>query len=76
MSYLLFEQQLAPGLKTQRWEVLAKRDRTVLGVIKWFGAWREYTFFPSYGTTFNVGCLREIAERCGNLTREHRQRKE
>ena len=49
------------GRKTDRWGIASKRgDR--LGVVSWFTRWRQYTFNPSAGTTFNAGCLKNMAE--------------
>ena len=31
-----------------------------LGIIKWYGAWRQYAFFPEYGTLFNTERLNDI----------------
>jgi hypothetical protein len=33
-----------------------------LGIIKWFGRWRQYCFFPEPQTVFSEGCLQEISE--------------
>ena len=62
------------GRKTEVWQVRATRSHALLGTVRWFGRWRQYTFFPEPGTTFNPGCLKEIAEHCAVLTRRHRDR--
>lgn len=31
-----------------------------LGEIKWYGAWRQYAFFPSTYSVFNRDCLYDI----------------
>lgn len=49
------------GMKTKRWWVYGNRGG-LLGEIRWFGRWRQYTFFPCGGTTFSVGCMEELAE--------------
>ena len=46
----------------------------VLGTIGWFGRWRCYSFDPWPGTTFEKTCLRDIADFCERLTREHNER--
>ncbi len=46
-----------------------------LGQIRWFGRWRKYCFFPNTGTIYEETCLREIAEFCVTVTKEHRQKK-
>ena len=37
-----------------------------LGVIKWFGRWRQYAFFPHPQTIFNPECMTDI---CGEIQR-------
>lgn len=74
-TYLVFEERpVEPGRKTGVWYVRATRDLSVLGVIAWFGRWRQYTFSPGFETTFNPECLRAIADKCAELTAEHRSR--
>ena len=49
--------------KTGRYDVMAKRyPGMCLGEIRWFGRWRQYTFFPYPDSVFNNECLRDIAE--------------
>ena len=47
--------------RTHHWTVHSTKHDVVLGSIKWFGAWRQYAFFPKPETTFNIDCLRDIA---------------
>lgn len=48
------------GRLTKKWEV---RDRHggVLGHVQWYGAWRQYAFFPFGDPVFNKGCLDALA---------------
>jgi hypothetical protein len=75
-QYLAFtlDERESRGKKTEVWRVRATRDCALLGTIKWFGRWRQYTFFPADGTTFNPECLRAIADYCRMLTTRHRAR--
>ena len=63
---------MKPGHKTQWIAVYSKSSKFALGFIEWYGAWRQYTFNPSPETTFNNGCLREIADYCTQLNAEQR----
>ena len=45
--------------KTQTWNVWNGDD--YLGTIRWYGSWRQYTFFPFTGTLWSAGCLAEVA---------------
>ena len=57
--YITFQWMPRPGAITHLFEVIT-RDGDLLGVIKWFGRWRQYSFFPEPETVFNNGCLRTI----------------
>jgi len=52
----------SPSGKTRRWSVFSKTSGSRLGSIRWFARWRQYTFDPAPGTTFNTGCLRDIGD--------------
>jgi len=43
--------------KTQVWNVLNKHHQTILGVIEWYGNWRQYVYYPRTDTLYNGGCL-------------------
>ena len=70
--YLIFRQVPTPG-KTQVWHVLSKRSGDLLGTIKWYGAWRQYTFFPSPDTIFNVECMASIMNVIAHLMNERKE---
>jgi len=46
--------------KTKIIEVKSKLHGDRLGIIKWFGKWRQYAFFPENETVFNTECLNDI----------------
>lgn len=48
--------------RTQRWTVDGKRSGDILGVVEWYGPWRQYVFAPDPDTVFNLGCLLDIAD--------------
>lgn len=59
------------GRKTKVWRVMSTSGNH-LGMIKWFGRWRCYCFFPNLDTVFNDGCLEDLTDFCRNETRAHR----
>lgn len=61
--------------KTNRWQVVTLDGNTVLGSVHWWGAWRQYSFFPQPSTVFERQCLRDIADFCELKTKEHRETK-
>lgn len=60
------------GQKTSLWIVRSKQSGATLGVIKWFGSWRKYSFFPSDSTIFEQDCLRDIANFIEEKTKEYK----
>jgi hypothetical protein len=49
-----------PAGKTGRWFVVSWSRGDSLGVIKWFGRWRQYCFFPEPETVWNRDCLKDV----------------
>lgn len=72
-EYLKFVEANSPSPKTRLVEVRSGRSNALLGAIYWKNTWRQYTFFPSANTTFNPDCLREIADRCASMSKQHRE---
>ncbi len=54
------EEPIPAGRKTRVWAVRTNYG-DVLGHVRWFGRWRQYTFDPAVGTTFNRDCLIDLA---------------
>lgn len=46
--------------KTKCWNIVTKEEGYLLGEIKWFSAWRKYSFFPLGSGVFEVNCLIDI----------------
>lgn len=64
-KWLRFAEQPKPiGRKTSRWLVFAKESGVLLGRIQWYGAWRQYVFFPQPDCLFNRTCLLDLATFC------------
>jgi hypothetical protein len=60
-----------PKKKTDKWSVQGLYNNG-LGVIAWYGPWRQYTFDPLEGTTFNKECLDDISRFLERVNKEHR----
>lgn len=72
-GYLRFvEDTSIPGLATRVILVQSTRSSALLGHIRWFGRWRQYTFWPRPNTTFNQSCLAEINGQIRDLMAERR----
>jgi hypothetical protein len=76
-KYLEFAKQ--PKRKTQKtWvtDVTSRSGGMLLGQIKWYGAWRQYAFYPSTDkvTIFNVECMSDITKVIQELMAERARR--
>lgn len=70
--YLRFEEILVESpRKTPIWGVYSVHG-FLLGQVRWFGRWRQFTFWPEPSTTFNVDCLTAIRAFTDELNAEHR----
>jgi len=47
--------------KTDVWQVRAKDGDILLGVVKWYGPFRAYSFFPEANTVYEKTCVANIA---------------
>lgn len=62
-KYMYFEQEIEYKGKTERWVVCNNQSHEPLGLIQWYGAWRQYVFEPNDGPlVFNNGCLKIIED--------------
>jgi hypothetical protein len=46
--------------KTRIIAVMNIHHEQIIGMIKWFGRWRQYCFFPSTETVWNINCLNDV----------------
>ena len=76
-KYLDAEQWPAlPGRVTSRWGIYSVSGKGLLGMVAWYGPWRQYTFDPEADTTYNVACLHDIAQFLAAQNAAHRQKVE
>jgi hypothetical protein len=71
MGYLVFTEVETSKLTKHWWVTSTSGSR--LGVVKFFPRWRCYSFFPEEDTTFNDGCLTDLATFVGEQTAAWRQ---
>ena len=65
-KYLIFTTiEIKPKTRVIKVESRLHGDR--LGIIKWFGPWRQYAFFPEAAVIFNKTCLLDIVAYMGKL---------
>lgn len=61
-KYLIFVERENPKGKTKIFECRNISTQTVLGIIKWYGAWRQYCYFPEVQAVYSAGCLDDISD--------------
>lgn len=72
-TWLRFETLPRPkDRKTDIFRVLTTDGEHELGVVRWYGRWRCFAFFPKESTLFEATCLRDLAAFCQNETARHR----
>ena len=58
--------------KTEVWGCYNARSHSRLGVVKWYGPWRQYSFYPDAITVYNSGCLGDIQDFISQLMRDRK----
>ena len=56
--------------KTSVWHCRNLRSDALLGVVKWYGPWRQYCFIPESGTIFSISCHDDIDDFIRQLAKE------
>ena len=74
-EYIYFA-KLPPKPKTVVYECRSIKTTESLGVVRWYGPWRQYCFFPGKDTIFNVGCMSDVIDFIKQLPRATRRKKE
>lgn len=70
-SFLTFN-ELSPLAKTKVIGVQNKDSGVGLGLIKFWGAWRQYTFQPYEDTVLNSDCMTEITAKLDEMNKSIR----
>ena len=74
MNYLRVEKEGDTG-RTEIHGVFSALHGDRLGTIRWYGAWRQYAFFPERETIWNRDCLRQMAEALDDAMRGQQLRR-
>jgi hypothetical protein len=74
VSWLEFHiRERDPKRKTDIYDVVNQSNLVHVGIIKWYGGFRKYTFQPTNDTIFDDKCLREIARFITALMNERKE---
>lgn len=72
-EYLSFEENDHYDGKTKQFVIVSKKSLEILGIIKWYGAWRQYTFWPMGDTIWNIQRMKDIILFIDNLMSERKK---
>lgn len=64
------------GRKMPSFLIRNKESDFVLGEIKWYGPFRQYSFFPEPNTVFEKTCLKDITDFIVELMEKHKSQRE
>jgi hypothetical protein len=59
-QYLEFIDATPVGRKTKIVWVYSVNHGDILGEVRWYGAWRQYCFYPRPNTIWNTACLLDV----------------
>jgi len=72
-KWVVFVEDSDPKQKTKKFLVCNKDNGSYLGVVKWFGSFRQYSFFPESDCVFEKTCMRDIADFMDKLMQERKK---
>lgn len=62
--------------KTESFDCYNHEFGSFLGVVKWYGSFRKYSFFPQPNIVFESTCLKDIADFLDKLMLERKIQKQ
>ena len=69
-SFLTFAEEHWPNRKTKTIRILSAHHGHTLGIINWYGPWRQYVFEAHAGTVWSDGCLTDVQNKLAQLKAE------
>lgn len=73
ISKYIFFKEIGKTDKTVLYGIFSKENNIKLGMLKWFGRWRKYCFFPEPNTVYCGDCLVDIQKFLDVLNLQHRE---
>ena len=59
-DYFYIVKEKRDDRKTPILHIFSKKSNDEIGLIKWYGAWRKFCFFPNSETVWDEKCLDEL----------------
>lgn len=72
-KWIEFVEESFSNKKTKTFNVRNKNNGSYLGQVKWYGAFRQYSFFPEPDCVFEKTCLKDISDFMIQLMQERRK---
>jgi len=60
--FMVEPQPLSPGRKTRDYHLVNRQSDDTIGVIRWYGGWRQWCFFPAASSIWSDGCLADVQD--------------
>lgn len=65
--FIVEPQPLAPRRKTRDYHLVSRQGGETIGVVRWYGGWRQWCFFPAASSMWDDGCLADVHDFIGRL---------
>ena len=56
----VYQLPIPKGRKTPVYNVIRNESHVVIGTLQWYGAWRQFCFYPCHATIWSRDCLEDI----------------
>lgn len=73
-KYFSITEEKRENRKTPIYHIISKNSNSEIGIIKWYGAWRKFCFFPNGETIWDTNCLIEVTNFIDDLNEAYRER--
>ena len=74
-DYFYIIKEVKDSRKTPILHICSKLSRDEIGLIKWYGAWRKFCFFPNPETICDEKCLTSLNEFLIKYNKDWREKK-
>lgn len=69
----VFSELLEQKPKTNVYAIKTKESLETIGLLKWYGPWRTYSYFPFPDTIYEPKCMRDISDFIDRLMKERKK---
>jgi len=73
-KYVYIFRSIGNGKGAIKYNIISRKDRAVLGHVRWNGVWHKYTFYPADGTFYDERSLEDISSFIKDRTKYYKDR--